>query len=281
MPTNRNALLIRTMTLADLDLALDLAAAEGWNPGLQDAIPFSAADPEGFLLGELAGEPIGTISAVRYGQDFGFIGCFIVRPQWRGQGYGRQLWQAALNRLAGRNLGLDGVLAQVENYQRSGFQTVYQHQRYSGIGQPGHLISPIQALSALPFTALCRYDRQHFGYNRTPFLQAWLQTYGGYGWFQADRLQGYGVIRPCRQGFKIGPLFADTPEIAGALFQALSTQAAHQPIFLDIPDANPAALDLVQTQQMEPVFTCARMYTQSPPAISIEQVFGVTSLELG
>jgi Acetyltransferase (GNAT) domain len=177
MPTNRDALLIRTMTLADLDLVLDLAAAEGWNPGLRDAIPFYAADPEGFLLGELAGEPIGTISAVRYGQDLGFIGCFIVRLPWRGQ--------------------------------------------------------------------------------------------------------GYGVISPCRQGFKIGSLFADTAEIAGGLFQSLSTQAAHQPIFLDIPDANPAALDLVQTQQMEPVFTCARMYTQSPPVIPIEQVFAVTSLELG
>ena len=36
---------IRTMTGAELDFAIDLAAAEGWNPGLHDADAFYAADP--------------------------------------------------------------------------------------------------------------------------------------------------------------------------------------------------------------------------------------------
>src|SRR5262245_49128429 len=40
---------IRTMSRAELGLALDWAAAEGWNPGLDDATPFHVADPAGFL----------------------------------------------------------------------------------------------------------------------------------------------------------------------------------------------------------------------------------------
>ena len=57
--------LIRTMSAADMPLALDWAAAEGWNPGHADAACFFAADPEGFLIAEVAGEPVGCVSAVR------------------------------------------------------------------------------------------------------------------------------------------------------------------------------------------------------------------------
>jgi GNAT superfamily N-acetyltransferase len=95
---------IRAMTRADLDMAIEWAAAEGWNPGLHDADTFLAADPGGFLLGLLESEPVATISAVRYGAHFGFIGFYIVRPESRGQGHGIALWRHAMERLAGRDL---------------------------------------------------------------------------------------------------------------------------------------------------------------------------------
>ena len=76
---------VRRMTAADLELALDWAAAEGWNPGLHDAHCFYAADPDGFFLGELDGVPVGSISAVRYGPGFGFLGLYIVKPERRGR----------------------------------------------------------------------------------------------------------------------------------------------------------------------------------------------------
>jgi hypothetical protein len=55
---------VRPMRREELAFAIDLAAREGWNPGLNDAECFFAADPGGFLIGELADEPIGCISAV-------------------------------------------------------------------------------------------------------------------------------------------------------------------------------------------------------------------------
>ena len=55
---------IRSMRRDEIDMAIAWAAAEGWNPGLHDAAAFHAADAEGFLIGELDGEPVATILPV-------------------------------------------------------------------------------------------------------------------------------------------------------------------------------------------------------------------------
>ena len=68
------------MSRAELELAIDWAAVEGWNPGLADATPFHVADPAGFLIGLVDGTPAAVISVVRYGQDFGFLGFYIAAP---------------------------------------------------------------------------------------------------------------------------------------------------------------------------------------------------------
>src|SRR5690606_28607964 len=111
---------IRTMNPAEVTLAVDWAAAEGWNPGLADDRAFAATDRGGFLVGLLDEVPVASISAVSYGDAFGFIGFYIVRPERRGQGYGWRLWQAAMRRLEGLPTGLDGVVAQQDNYRKCG-----------------------------------------------------------------------------------------------------------------------------------------------------------------
>src|SRR5690606_1981637 len=77
---------IRPMTRGDLDIALSWARDEGWNPGLDDAAAFHAADPSGFLMGFVDGAPASCISVVKYGGDFAFLGLYIVQPQHRGKG---------------------------------------------------------------------------------------------------------------------------------------------------------------------------------------------------
>ncbi len=108
------------------------AAAEGWNPGLHDAGCFHAADRDGFLVGLLGTVPVATVSVVRYGATFGFLGLYIVQPAYRGLGYGMRIWTAGLAYLAGRNIGLDGVVAQQDNYRKSGFTFAYRNIRYRG-----------------------------------------------------------------------------------------------------------------------------------------------------
>ena len=277
---------IKTMTRQELDIAVAWAAAEGWNPGRHDADSFYAADPSGFLIGYLGNEPIASISAVKYGDSFGFIGFYIVRPEYRGRGYGIQIWNAAMAYLSGRTIGLDGVLAQQENYQKSGFTLAYRNIRYQGTGGGERLTdSSLVPLSTIPFDEVCAYDRPFFHDNRTSFLKSWIAQPESIalGVLGADaNLAGYGVIRPCQSGFKIGPLFADSPQLAEDLFLALKAGAPGEaPVFLDIPEVNPAAQELVQRHTMVSMFETARMYTQTCAALPINRLFGVTSFELG
>jgi len=275
-------LIIRTMTPADLELAIDWAAQEGWNPGLHDAEVFRIADPDGFLIGEANGEPVGCVSVVAYGEAFGFLGFYIVRPEFRGKGYGIRIWKAGMDRLAGRNIGLDGVVAQQENYKRSGYQYAYANERYEGTGG-GSAMGGTVPLSEVPFNQVSAYDSALFRAPRDTFLKAWILPRGGkaLGIVEGGKLRGYGVIRPCRSGHKVGPLFADTADIAENIFADLISSVPGAPIYLDVPRPNQAALALVERHGMEPVFETARMYTKGDPGVPVDRVYGVTTFELG
>lgn len=276
---------IRSMTRAELDFAIEQAAREGWNPGLHDADCFQRADPDGFLVGLLDGRPIACISAVSYGGTFGFVGFYIVLPEQRGRGYGLRLWQAAMARLAGHNVGLDGVVAQQANYMKSGFALAYRNIRYEGAAAAGQPALPLLALDAVDLASLAAYDRAFFPAERTGFLDCWRHLPDAHGLAHRDaggRLRGYGVIRRCRRGWKIGPLFADGDRIAEALYAGLTGRlAAGEPVFLDVPEGNPAGVALAEAHAMTKVFETARMYTGPAPALDLARLYGVTTFELG
>jgi GNAT superfamily N-acetyltransferase len=279
---------IKTMSRMDLDLAVEWAAVEGWNPGLHDADAFFATDPDGYLVGKLDGEPIASISAVQYGSNFGFIGFYIVQPMFRGKGHGLAIWNAAMQRLEGRNIGLDGVIDQQENYRESGFNLAYRNVRHaahaSACVKSTHADTAVIALSALPFASLLDYDRAFFPDSREVFLRRWLAPPAGHALacMKGEALCGYGVIRQCRNGHKIGPLFADNAAVADTLMSALCARVpGDDQVFLDIPEVNPAAIALAERRGMSRVFETARMYTGPAPDIPLDRLFGVTTFELG
>ncbi|RKP44185.1 N-acetyltransferase [Trinickia fusca] len=278
------------MTADEVALAIDWAAREGWNPGLHDAQSFRVADPNGFFVGEWRGEPVGSISAVAYDDHFGFIGLYIVKPEFRGKGLGLRIWQHAIAYLGPRNIGLDGVVQQQANYRKSGFQLAYRNIRFQGLAQT-QMPNPVSAsqtidvsnLTDVSFEQLAAYDRQFFLMSRAAFLRAWIAQPGAVALAAIieGRMRGYGVLRLCREGRKIGPLFADTEAIAEQLFGALTAQCHGETVALDVPETNSTAIALAERHGMTRVFETARMYTGVPPDTPIERLFGVTTFELG
>lgn len=276
--------LCRRMRRVELDTAIAWAAEEGWNPGPQDAACFWAADPDGFWCAVQDGALAASISVVRYGEGFGFLGLYIARPEMRGQGLGLQLWKAALAGSPARCVGLDGVVAQQANYRRSGFALAHRNIRYGG-ARPAGLVAPkgVVAATALPFAQIAAYDRACFPAPREAFLRAWLDAPGhvALAVVRDGALAGYGVVRPAPAGSKIGPLFADDAEVAETLFAALLVAAPEGPVVIDVAEPHRAAVAMAERAGLAPVFETARMYTAPPPAFDAQKVWGITSFELG
>ena len=288
MTSGASGLEIRQASVADFAVAVDWAAAEGWNPGLDDLAVFHAADPQGFYLGWLDGRPVSSISVVRYGRDFGFLGFYIVHPEHRGGGAGLATWNHGIAYLADcTTVGLDGVVAQQDNYRRSGFVLAGRNVRHSGVPAldertPRAAIRPVTA-DDLP--ALLAYDRPFFAGPREVFTTAWTLPGGAARralLAVADgEMTGYGVIRKCRSGHKVGPLFAEDPATAEALFVALCKTAPGEAVSLDTPEDNPAAVALAERFGLAPAFETARMYRGPAPELPLSRTYGITSFELG
>ncbi|WP_030157862.1 GNAT family N-acetyltransferase [Streptomyces sp. NRRL S-244] len=273
---------------ADMELIRRWADEEGWNPGDSDRFAFAVADPAGFLVGRIGGEPVACISAVRYGSAFGFIGFYIARPAFRGRGYGMRLWQAGMERLDGRLVGLDGVVDQQDNYRKSGFRPAWNNVRHEGVPQPngsrgGAAGSEVVDAASLPFGLLAAYDRRFFPASRDAFLSAWTGLPGrtALAAVRDGRIEGLGVIRPCSGASRIGPLYASTPAVAAALLHRLAEHTPDGVVAVDVPDANPAATALLAGLGLAPSFEAARMYTGPAPEVELAGLYGVTSLELG
>ncbi|HEY5776851.1 MAG TPA: GNAT family N-acetyltransferase [Xanthomonadales bacterium] len=281
-------LIIRQMQRQELDVLVDWAAAEGWNPGLGDADIFWATDPEGFIAAELDGQLVGGGSIVSYGGRFGFMGFFIIHPEHRGRGLGNTLWHSRLHRLLARLetpavIGMDGVFVMQDYYAKGGFEFAARDLRFEVIARSFPKPEHVEELARIGFATIDAYDRAHFPAPRSEFLRRWISQPGAHalGTVREGRLAGYGVMRPCRKGYKIGPLFADSAEVAENLFRALSTRVPGEVIYTDMPENNQSAMSLAQRHGMKEVFGCAKMYLGPKPVLPEAEIFAVTTFELG
>lgn len=276
---------VKTMSRSQLDMVIDWAAKEGWNPGLNDIDAYYAADKDGFLIGYLNSEAIASISVIKYSKSFGFLGFYIVKPKYRGKGYGYKIWQAGMEYLKGCNIGLDGVIEQQENYKKSGFQLAHNNIRFKGKGSGQIIHNPrIISLNQVTLKKIKKFEKDFFPVLRHRFIEKWIQLPASYGYaiLEDGNIKAYGVMRKCRDGYKIAPLYAEATEQAYELFEMFKSHAGkRENIYLDIPETNLEAITLAKEHKMTKVFETARMYTGESPKLPIHKIFGITSFEIG
>ena len=268
----------------ELGVAVEWAAREGWNPGIHDAELFYLADRQGFFAGELDGQMVAAGSAVCYDEQFAFCGLYIVDPAFRGRGLGFALTEARLAYCGDRNVGIDGVLENVDIYRRVGYNPFHLNHRFQKEAsvQPFDRES-IQRVGAEHLEGIMQFDRRCFPAARESFLTAWLHQADGCALVFLDRgqIRGFAARRTCLQGHKIGPLFADNLHVARELFCALQEGIVGEPVILDVPENNPDALQLASENAMQEIFATMRMYQKALPDIEHGKIFGITTFELG
>ena len=285
---NINDLKFQKLDFEGLKSLVKWAEEEGWNPGLNDAEVFWKTDPDGYYGYYYKGELIAGGSIVSYEGQFGFMGFFIVKPEYRSHGIGRKLWyqrrDTLISRLnKGATIGMDGVIAMQPFYNKGGFEIEFRDERHERIGEGFEIDKSISSIEEKNFDSILSYDKKSFGFSRPQFLIPWLKqsTVKTFKYVEDKKLKGFAVIRKANKGYKVCPLFADNPEIAEELYKACLNSVIGEPLYIDIPMINQEAVALIKKYNTTYVFECARMYYGKPPDIEINKVFGITTFELG
>ncbi|TYR65213.1 GNAT family N-acetyltransferase [Streptomyces parvus] len=282
---------VSTATLDDWYQVAEWADQEGWNVGDGDVACFHPTDPAGFFIGRLGARPVAAVSIVNYDDRYAVLGHYLTDPEFRGRGYGLATWKAAFPHSGNRTVGLDAMPAQQANYETSGFKAVHNTVHFAGIparpgglGGLGGLVEGVAPVTPEHAEALAAYDRHCFPADRSGFVARWLTAPGRTARVRLrdGAVAGYGVIRPAGRGHRIGPLFADTPEDAAALFDGLVEHLGPgEEVSLDIPGTHAASADLLTSRGLAAQFHTVRMYTGPVPETAEERVFAITTLELG
>jgi hypothetical protein len=279
---------LKKLVYENVEELFEWAKVEGWNPGINDAFVAFNAFPNDFIGYFIDDEMIAAGSIVNYGGEFGFMGLFIVKKEYRFNGLGNLLWHQRKSLLysklnQGASIGMDGVQSMQPFYSKGGFQKLFTDERHSLIGERFSFSKFVERYDDQYFDQLFRYDTLSFGFNRKTFLSYWLKNPSAksFVFVDEDNLKGYAVIRQTVDGYKIGPLFAESKTIASELFKACLTEVEGQNVSIDIPTINASAKQLLEEFNSEIVFECARMYYPKVPKCSFHTVFGITTLEFG
>jgi GNAT superfamily N-acetyltransferase len=280
---------VRTATTEEANTVFKASCAfEKWNPGSKDAEYFQKTYPEYFFVGELDGEVVSCVSVVPY-REYAFLGMYIVQPGYRGKGYGKKTFQAAMESVKGLNVSLDAVLQEIKTYEKSGF--VFQSfllNKYNGKFdvdnhyRPNNSIVPLNKISN---EQIAEYEQSINSFYRPEIWEHWKRYERGhsFAYVENSKLVGIASIRPGVTAYKVGPLYADSAEIAKVLFiNLVNAIPKDSSIELDTPATNSDAQKLVKEfLKFSPVFDCMKMWTQEPPKHHINKIYGTLALEFG
>ncbi|GFS22339.1 GCN5 family acetyltransferase [Elysia marginata] len=286
-----NALELREIQKNELPTLLKWYQDAEWNPGLNDLDTFAATETGHFFVGLLNDNIVSCIAATIYQSHYAFLGYYFVEPEsLRGKGYGIQVWDYALDQLARKgiqNIGLDGVIEQVDNYARKEFVSAYLHQRHVYEVNGNETCATTVSNAPPSINELIAFDAQYVSEARPSFAHAFLTAdpTRKHAVIRASdgAITGYSTIRQATEGYRMGPLHALNPTDAADLINSLCAglpKGRH--VYLDIPEANAKRQTLIDSLNLSPIaFDCMRMYKGQAPSVNLNEIFAVTSIEMG
>ena len=278
---------------------LPRAVSLGWRPGALDHESLFAADNTGFFVGELDGQVVSCMSAVKYSREYAFLGSLVVDTPYYGNGYGLATFKAAVNSLPEDcNCGGSSVEEMVEKYAREGFKPYWRSRRVvfdaaKASFSLSEMLHPkglaIQPACEVPFRDILDYDTSVHFYARASFLRKWICAPNCFSYVATDHsgsVLGYTVVRSTfrqEDGWSVGPLFAENSDIAKSLYQSVFQRvSAEDPkgvVSIDVPFGN--ALEIARELPSKETATFVRIYNKQPFNFPLMKVFGLTSLNLG
>lgn len=246
----------------EADWRLMLAIGRGWGISLAD--------------GTLAASTL----VLPYGKDFAWVSMVLVLPEHRRQGYASQLLRVAIAELEKDAVTpiLDATPAGREVYRQEGFHDTWGFKRFSLRNAAGKKHPAVREVRERDWPLLLTMDRAAFGASREMLLRSlWTRLpEAGLVFQSGNTIRGFLLGREGRESRQLGPLIADSAEVAKALLEtALGRVAA--PLYIDLADHAP---ELAQGFEYQRPFTRMVHGAQGAPG-NERAVFLVAGPELG
>jgi GNAT superfamily N-acetyltransferase len=245
---------MRLLKPSDLEFAESLRQIAGWNQTYEDWQAFLGYDPNGCFMAEWLGMRAGTATTTCYGTALAWVGMVLVHPQYRGRGIGRALLKHCLEHLSERRIRcvkLDATPFGKPLYQQLGFEHEWSLDRWetTSLDLPEDSGSlPIKPVNHAEMEALADFDAKGFGVPRKGILARLAsRSARSFTYFSASgQIEGYGFLREGALASYLGPVVADSRDIARALILRLLAHRTRQKVYWDIPNPNSAAVSLAK-----------------------------------
>jgi ribosomal protein S18 acetylase RimI-like enzyme len=260
-------MMFRKMEWTDIPSGLSLCRSAGWNQRSRDWEIFLKLDPQGNrVCVNDEGNVIGTVTTIRYGNHFAWIGMVLVDPNHQRKGIGFGLLEESMQVLKNENcIKLDATPAGRQVYVKLGFEDEYELSRMSASSiHNQHLVShpTAAALTSDDFERVRSLDLKVFGADRMMLLSQMLDGAPELA-FQVtedDHLKGYCFGRPGYRYTHIGPVVATSVEVAKDVVSAALKHVGNKPVILDVPHHDESWLDWLKSLGFSVLRPFIRMY---------------------
>jgi GNAT superfamily N-acetyltransferase len=267
---------IRQLVEPDVDGALALSAASGWNQRAAEWHMMLQIAPSGSFAAVAGDRIVGTAIGIDYGR-FGWIAMMLVDPEYRRQGVGARLLEAAMRAVpSGLPLRLDATPLGRPLYEHYGFElesALTRHVRPGGVPAPAALTNDVRALTESDLPAVMRSDDRVSGAHRGGAIRWAFGDAPQYAWIGAAPADPphYCLGRGGRLFDHIGPIVAATTESAMALAAAAVAQSGGHALVIDAYDAHAgftAWLRAAGFEAQRPLYRMQRNGSVPPPRVS-------------
>jgi GNAT superfamily N-acetyltransferase len=242
---------IRQLTAADIPFGLRLCAQNRWNQLEADWQRQLALEPRGCFLAMDAGQPVGTACCCVFG-EVAWISLVLVEETQRGRGFGGALMRHVVQYLEERGVAsirLDATPLGQPVYEKLGFVGEFTLARYAGrFRYPAEAAPGIEPLTDDDLPAVFELDETITQTRRHKLLRHLFEGCPGMArkCVLDGRLEGYSMARGGANAWQIGPI-QGTLQAGTRLLRDAANRRAGQPVYLDVPIDQSAAISLVES----------------------------------
>lgn len=268
---------LRLLNRSDLAAVTAFRDMAGWNQSLQDWERFLKLNPPGCFACEIGGTVVGVVTTVVYGGGAGCIGVLFVSPLHRRQGFGKTLFQSALDHLAGRGVEDVRLITPASGkamFEKFGFVADFEIDRY--VLHREAPPSPVWGRTSLPdIDKILRADREVFGTERDELLHSLHADAPDFT--LASELEGevigYALGRGGSSADQMGPWVAWDAPTARELLEEFLKRSGRDTIVVDCPRGNEMARDLLLSKGFRISKPAIRMVRGSNPQPGHPELF--------